>query len=429
VTFLGLPSLEVESGGTTKEGQPKRHLYWKLKEAAGGADLATTVRLRLAIAAKVGADPSFQKPAQPIRVPGSIYFKGALEKLVTVREHRPLEYELRDLVELVAGMPAMPGLEKSAKAAGTKKPIGELLTLRVREGGVDGINRHEALGKVIGHWVFLARIKKVTREEAWERVLSHNFALIDPPPSEDELRKQFESIEARDAKNHEGKLQKGAGGATIEFPGGDGSKIDPDQINKTIERGGNPELPNDGRPLVHLSAVLDADLRKCERALILSPHVDVYQRAGCIVRRGTTKGKNHEGKAVTFDRIARHNVHSLRAVMAQAITFLAPGKMASPCHPPKEYARLLLDHPEKDYPILRGLIRRRLCVPMVLSLISQDTTSRPGSSLIPRAESSVRSQRTRRRMMRSRPLKSCSNLSPNSRLSMRRQNPCNWRAC
>jgi putative DNA primase/helicase len=139
--------------------------------------------------------------------------------------------------------------------------------------------------------------------------------------------------------------------------GGNGyAETDTGRIDEAIRRCSGTELPNGDKPIVHLSADLDADLRKCERELILSPHVDVYQRAGCIVRRGTAKGKNHEGKAVTFGRIARHNVHSLRAVMAQAITFLAAGKLASPCHPPKEYARLLLDHPEKDYPILRGLI-------------------------------------------------------------------------
>jgi hypothetical protein len=45
------------SGGTTPEGQGKLHLYWKLQ-------------LRYVIAAKVGDDRSFQKPAQPIRIAG-----------------------------------------------------------------------------------------------------------------------------------------------------------------------------------------------------------------------------------------------------------------------------------------------------------------------------------------------------------------------
>ena len=34
------PTLSVASGGTTEDGQAKRHLYWKLTEAARGADLA-----------------------------------------------------------------------------------------------------------------------------------------------------------------------------------------------------------------------------------------------------------------------------------------------------------------------------------------------------------------------------------------------------
>ena len=174
--------------------------------------------------------------------------------------------------------------------------------------------------------------------------------------SEEELRGKREPLEVNSeaAKCSYTDLPISNGHANNPHP-----KIDPDQINKAIERGGEPELPNDGRSLVHLSTDLDADLRKCERELTLSPHVEVYQRAGCIVGRGTTKGKTHKGEVVVFDRIAHYTVNSLRAVMAKAITFLAPGKTASrfaPCHPPKEYARLLLDHPEKNYPILYGLI-------------------------------------------------------------------------
>jgi Bifunctional DNA primase/polymerase, N-terminal len=115
-------------------------------------------------------------------------------------------------------------------------------------------------------------------------------------------------------------------------------------------------VPNSAKPNVQLSADLHSDLSNCERLLINSPLVEVYQRAGCIVRRGTAKGKNHAGEVVTFDRVARHNVNSFLSVMAQAITFLSPGKLAEERHPPREYSRLLLDRPEKDYPVLHGLI-------------------------------------------------------------------------
>jgi putative DNA primase/helicase len=129
-----------------------------------------------------------------------------------------------------------------------------------------------------------------------------------------------------------------------------------DQVNEAIERGEKAVLPNDDKPHVQLSADLHADLSNCERLLIKSDIVEVYQRAGFIVRRSTSKGKNHTGEVVTFDRIAHHNVNSLLSVMAQAITFLSSGKLPEMLHPPREYSRLLLDRPEKNYPVLHGLI-------------------------------------------------------------------------
>jgi phage/plasmid primase-like uncharacterized protein len=129
-----------------------------------------------------------------------------------------------------------------------------------------------------------------------------------------------------------------------------------DQVNEAIKRGGKAELLDGDKPHIHLSPDLHADLSNCERLLIDSDIVEIYQRAGCIVRRGTAKGKNHAGEVVTFDRVARHNVNSLLSVMAQAITFLSSGKLPEKRHPPREYARLLLDRPEKDYPVLHGLV-------------------------------------------------------------------------
>ena len=109
VEHLGPPSLEVISGGITEEGQERLHLYWKLTEAAVGTDVAAVCKLRSLIAAKVGGDPSFGSAHQPIRVAGSIYRKGGVERLVTVRAQRAVEYDLSELAEKVEAMPAIAG--------------------------------------------------------------------------------------------------------------------------------------------------------------------------------------------------------------------------------------------------------------------------------------------------------------------------------
>jgi hypothetical protein len=67
------------------------------------------------------------------------------------------------------------------------------------------------------------------------------------------------------------------------------------KINEAISRGAAADLPDDGRPAVTLTTDLNADLDNCERELIASDRVEVFQRAGAIVRLGTAKGIDHEG--------------------------------------------------------------------------------------------------------------------------------------
>ena len=115
VHYLGNPSLEVDSGGITAEGQPKRHLYWRLTEPAEGDDIATVCRLRHAIAVKAGGDPVFRSAHQPIRIAGSVYLKGGAKRLVKIRTHNShVEVDLHEFAETVEAMPTMPGIEQGA---------------------------------------------------------------------------------------------------------------------------------------------------------------------------------------------------------------------------------------------------------------------------------------------------------------------------
>ena len=50
---LGTPTMVVESGGVTPEGQHKAHVWWKLIEPSEGDDIRRLTRLRGDIAAKV----------------------------------------------------------------------------------------------------------------------------------------------------------------------------------------------------------------------------------------------------------------------------------------------------------------------------------------------------------------------------------------
>ena len=200
IDHLGLPSLEVASGGLTEAGQRRLHLYWKLTEPAVGTDVAAVCKVRAQIAAKAFGDPSFGSAHQPIRVPGSIYRKHGVERLVTIDAARPLEYELTDFAEKVEAMPSLaPQMIDGAPVTGKQKgPVAPLLGKRVHENGADGITRFDALSRVIGYWVRRCRDGHLTKDAAWEEIASYNQACIVPPWPTERLKHETSRIWQRD---------------------------------------------------------------------------------------------------------------------------------------------------------------------------------------------------------------------------------------
>jgi hypothetical protein len=181
VRYLGTPTLTVESGGRTTEGATKLHVWWKLTEAATGADLATLCRLRGDIALKVGGDTHFRSALQPIRVAGSVYHKGGFQRLVQIRDHHPIEVELANFAEQVAAMPALPGVGvEPTPEASTKPSLEAILTTPVHEGGADHWTRFEGASAAIGHYVRLVHDGKMTPNDGWEAICQYNAAMLRP---------------------------------------------------------------------------------------------------------------------------------------------------------------------------------------------------------------------------------------------------------
>lgn len=156
VRHLGKPSLEVASGGVTAAGEAKLHLYWRLTEAAEGADLARVAGLRAAIAAKVGGDGAFGSIHQPIRVAGTVHGKSGKKAPVRLIAHDAVEYDLADLADAIAAMPSLTDTAPVIDIAHprTAGPSAKALaTKRIRAGDLDEINRFGAMSRVIGHWI------------------------------------------------------------------------------------------------------------------------------------------------------------------------------------------------------------------------------------------------------------------------------------
>ncbi|MBB1493229.1 AAA family ATPase [Paracoccus sp. MC1854] len=192
VRHLGRPTLIIESGGRTENGQVKLHLWWKLTEPAEGDDLVQLCRLRAEIALKVGGDDSFGSAHQPIRVPGTIHGKYGRKSAVRIISHQDIEVDLPDLAGRVAEMPAL--LDRPEGRGGLdfntagKPPIDAVLTTPVREGAVDDWTRFHGASAAIGHYLRQAHEGRLTLDEAWEAICGYSTAMLRPPWPEERLK-------------------------------------------------------------------------------------------------------------------------------------------------------------------------------------------------------------------------------------------------
>jgi len=187
--WLGEPSMVVNSGGITDKGHNKVHAYWVLSEPS--ERVADIGRARKLLAAKVGGDQSFGRPAQVIRIAGSTYGKGGMKKPVELVHRTDRVYDLSDLIDTIESMEWMEGcapsqgmivgangvMDFSAGAGLDPNRIAATLTTDVHAGGVDGATRWDSFNAVAGHHINCVRKGLETldsaRELTWGWVLSH----------------------------------------------------------------------------------------------------------------------------------------------------------------------------------------------------------------------------------------------------------------
>ncbi|WP_170985024.1 AAA family ATPase [Roseomonas sp. AR75] len=193
---LGSPTLVVESGGRTAEGAAKLHAWWRLTEPTDGADVARLCALRGAMAEKVGGDPHFRSAHQPIRVPGTIYRKGGVERVVTIRHHDPRrEVDLGEFADAVMAMPFLPGQERAQAAAQADRPsLDDVLTTPVREGAQDGWTRFQGASAAIGHFIRQVHEGRLAPNQGWEAICGYNAACLRPPWPLERLKAETDAI-------------------------------------------------------------------------------------------------------------------------------------------------------------------------------------------------------------------------------------------
>jgi len=191
---IGTPTMIVESGGITAEGQTKLHLYWQLWRAVSVDDLKKLLELRNKIAITVGGDTHFKSAHQPIRVAGSVYHKGGSSKLVKIRSYEPIEYELEELIEGVKAL-----LQNTAKVGKDENkishiPFKQVLTSKVFAEAEGEATRFNHLQKVAGFWLRKYHDGTISREQAIEEIYSYNLANVVPPWSDDRLQQMIAGL-------------------------------------------------------------------------------------------------------------------------------------------------------------------------------------------------------------------------------------------
>lgn len=312
--YLGEPTLEVASGGVTPEGQRKLHLYWKLTEPAEADDVASVCRVRHMIAGKVGGDPSFRSAHQPIRVAGSVHAKSGRKRLVEVLELRPFEFDLSELITAAMAMPPMAGeavedLDFNTAPA-TKGSVSELFGQKIREGGVDGATRFDALSRIIGYWIRRCQEGHVTAQTAWSEIEAYNEARIDPPWSAERLRQEAERLWKRDQKHHGGGSGGGGGANGGESSGGG--------------HGGEPVPPQ------YSEDAIAAEFTRQHAATwrYVAGWGQWLTWTGCVWKREETLGAYHLARMICRATASRVPSAKLRSRLAAASTVSAVERLA-----------------------------------------------------------------------------------------------------
>lgn len=207
---FGVPTMIVRSGGTTEEGKPKLHAYWVLEEPATGDAINAVCHAREQLALKFGGDPAFKQPAQIIRIPGSVHFKGTpkLVRLDTVQADR---YKLAVFTGKLGGAPApakpaggmtFNDLMNLTKFKPPQSTADRALTAPIEAEGKSGITRFEGATAAFGHWARMVREGKMTEDEARKAAHEWNVATLQPPWEPDRIDREFNAVLALDRKNN-----------------------------------------------------------------------------------------------------------------------------------------------------------------------------------------------------------------------------------
>ncbi len=206
---IGKPTLIVESGGITKEGNAKLHIYWQLRKKVTGNNLKKLLELRHKIAIFARGDTHFKSAHQPIRVAGSVYHKKGACRLAQIRSYEPLEYDLEELIGAANKLPSgtdtgvLPLKTDSVLQAITKSlPFEKIITSKVYENAEGEQTRFNHLQRVTGFWLRRCHDGTISKDQALEEISAYNQANVKPPWPEDRLSQMINGLQKKHIKEN-----------------------------------------------------------------------------------------------------------------------------------------------------------------------------------------------------------------------------------
>lgn len=200
------PTIVATSGGTTKEGFPKLHAHWRLDEPCDEPWKVAYIREQ--IAKKFGADDSFKRIPQIIRIPGSLYDKKENWGTTIIIEHNDVDTSMmqweecfsidwEDLEEDSIFHPERKVKTKEQKA----ERLHSLQTEEVSEGRVDD-TRFDRFSEYAGHQIRQTRFGHQSEGEALQSTKIWNMDKMVPAWEEHRVVSEFQALLGRDKVNH-----------------------------------------------------------------------------------------------------------------------------------------------------------------------------------------------------------------------------------
>lgn len=208
--LFGVPTMVVASGGKTEDGSDKLHVYYKFTEQ--NETPVQVAALREAMAALCGADASFKRIPQVVRVPGTAHTKGGRAGRCRILKYTPTSlYDFAELANIAREAQPMPGVGRKTQSDSVRTPTGGMnfsgvvekpstgkaLTSDVAEGGAV-VNRWSQFSLVAGHHIYTARRGDITIEEAYQRAAGWVMAHMQPAWDSDRIEREFNSLLAHD---------------------------------------------------------------------------------------------------------------------------------------------------------------------------------------------------------------------------------------